>query len=106
MLTDYRGSIGDGRNPSRILPQTQGGGVLAVGSWHGVNGQEVPESDRIWRPVYAAKGRIALVGPAGSGKSYTSLLMARALAGPTGKIAAIDTERGSLSKYADVFGRS
>jgi Mrp family chromosome partitioning ATPase len=30
---------------------------------------------------YAAKGRVALVGPAGSGKSYTSLLLARALAG-------------------------
>ncbi len=52
---------------------------------------------------YAAKGRIALIGPSGSGKSYTSLLLARALAGPTGKIAAIDTEHGSLSKYADLF---
>ena len=52
---------------------------------------------------YAAKGRVALVGPAGSGKSYTMLLIARALAGPNGKIAAIDTEHGSLSKYADIF---
>jgi len=52
---------------------------------------------------YAAKGRVALVGPAGSGKSYTQLLLARALAGPNGRIAAIDTEHGSLSKYADVF---
>jgi hypothetical protein len=52
---------------------------------------------------YAAKGRTALVGPAGSGKSFTMLMLARALAGPTGKIAAIDTEHGSLSKYADVF---
>lgn len=52
---------------------------------------------------YAAKGRIALVGPAGSGKSYTMLLAARALAGPNGKIAAVDTEHGSLSKYADIF---
>ena len=52
---------------------------------------------------YAAKGRVALVGPAGSGKSYTMLLLARALAGPTGRIAAIDTEHGALSKYADVF---
>jgi AAA domain len=52
---------------------------------------------------YAAKGRVALVGPAGSGNSYTSLLLARALAGPHGKIAAIDTEHGSLSKYADLF---
>jgi energy-coupling factor transporter ATP-binding protein EcfA2 len=52
---------------------------------------------------YAAKGRIALIGPSGSGKSYTSLLLARALAGPKGRIAAIDTEHGSLSKYADLF---
>lgn len=47
-----------------------------------------------------AKGRVALVGPAGSGKSFTMLKLARALAGPKGKIAAIDTEHGSLSKYA------
>lgn len=50
-----------------------------------------------------AKGRVALIGPAGSGKSYTMLTLARLLAGPSGKIAAIDTEHGSLSKYADLF---
>jgi energy-coupling factor transporter ATP-binding protein EcfA2 len=52
---------------------------------------------------YNAKGRVALTGPPGSGKSFTALVMARALAGPHGKIAAIDTEHGSLSKYADLF---
>ena len=52
---------------------------------------------------YEAKGRVALVGPAGSGKSYTMLTLARLLAGPEGRIAAIDTEQGSLSKYADLF---
>lgn len=52
---------------------------------------------------YNAKGRIALTGPAGSGKSFTALVMARALAGPNGKIAAIDTEHGALSKYANLF---
>jgi energy-coupling factor transporter ATP-binding protein EcfA2 len=52
---------------------------------------------------YEAKGRVAFIGPAGSGKSYTALKLARALAGPTGKIAAADTEHGSLSKYADLF---
>ena len=50
-----------------------------------------------------AKGRVALIGPAGSGKSYTMLVLARTLVGPTGKIAAIDSEHGSLSKYADLF---
>lgn len=52
---------------------------------------------------YNAKGRVALIGPAGGGKSFTALMLARALAGPKGKIAAIDTEHGSLSKYADLF---
>lgn len=52
---------------------------------------------------YNAKGRVAIVGPPGGGKSYTALVLARALAGPNGKIAAIDTEHGSLSKYADMF---
>lgn len=50
-----------------------------------------------------ARGRVALIGPAGSGKSFTMLKLARQLAGPEGKIAAIDTEHGSLSKYADTF---
>lgn len=45
------------------------------------------------------KARIALLGPAGSGKSYTALRMAMALAGPNGRVAAIDTEHRSLSKY-------
>ena len=49
---------------------------------------------------YGAKGRVALIGPAGSGKSFSALKMARTLVGPTGRIAAIDTEHGSLSKYA------
>lgn len=49
---------------------------------------------------FGAKARVALIGVAGSGKSYTMLVLARALAGPTGKIACIDTEHGSLSKYA------
>lgn len=52
---------------------------------------------------YAAKGRVAIIGPAGSGKSFTALRVARTLVGPTGKIAALDTEHGSLSKYADKF---
>lgn len=52
---------------------------------------------------FDARGRVALVGPPGSGKSYTMLRLARALAGPKGRIAAVDTEHGSLSKYADLF---
>ena len=47
-----------------------------------------------------AKLRLALFGPSGSGKTYTGLRMASGLGG---KIALIDTERGSASKYADRF---
>jgi AAA domain len=47
--------------------------------------------------VYESKARIALVGPAKAGKSLTSLLIASGLGS---KIAAIDTEHGSLAKYA------
>jgi hypothetical protein len=47
-----------------------------------------------------AKARIALAGPSGSGKTWTSLIIATALGD---KIAVIDTERGSASKYAGAF---
>lgn len=46
--------------------------------------------------------RIAMFGPAGSGKTYSALKIGRGLAGENGRIAVIDTERGSASKYADV----
>ena len=44
--------------------------------------------------------RQALFGPSGSGKTFTALRIAT---GMGGKIAFIDTERGSASKYADRF---
>lgn len=47
------------------------------------------------------KLRLALMGPAGSGKTMTALRVARALVGPDGRIAVIDTEHGSAAKYAD-----
>lgn len=47
--------------------------------------------------------RLALAGPAGSGKTYTALALATALADGA-PVAVIDTERGSASKYADLFG--
>jgi hypothetical protein len=49
---------------------------------------------------YGAKLRFAVCGPAGSGKTYTLLKLATELGGP---IALVDTERGSASKYADLF---
>lgn len=51
----------------------------------------------------AAKLRLALAGPAGSGKTYTALTLAKVLA-DGGEIAVIDTEHGSASKYADQWG--
>ena len=49
-----------------------------------------------------AKARFAIDGPSGSGKTYTALIAATALA-DGGKIAVVDTERGSASLYSDVF---
>jgi hypothetical protein len=49
---------------------------------------------------YQSKLRAALFGPSGSGKTYSAL----AIAGGMGsKVALIDSERGSASKYADRF---
>lgn len=45
--------------------------------------------------------RIALTGPSGSGKTYTALMLATSLAD---KVAVIDTERGSASKYVGLNG--
>lgn len=49
----------------------------------------------------AARLRLGLIGPAGSGKTYTALRIA---AGLGGRIAVIDTERGSASLYAGERG--
>lgn len=49
----------------------------------------------------AAKLRLGLVGPAGSGKTYTALRIAHGLGG---RVAVIDTERGSASLYAGERG--
>ncbi len=51
---------------------------------------------------HQSKGRLALCGPSGSGKTYTALRVAQALKGD-GRIAVIDTEAGSASKYADLW---
>jgi hypothetical protein len=47
-----------------------------------------------------SKARIGIIGPSGAGKTYTALVLA---AGLGEKIALIDTEHGSASKYADLF---
>lgn len=45
-----------------------------------------------------AKARVAIFGPSGSGKTKSSLRIAKGLGS---KIAVIDSERGSASKYSD-----
>ncbi len=46
-----------------------------------------------------ARLRMAMIGPAGSGKTYSALCVAKHLV-PGGRVAVIDTEHGSASKYA------
>lgn len=46
-----------------------------------------------------AKLRMAITGPSGSGKTFTALTLGSVI----GSVAVIDTERGSASKYADLF---
>jgi hypothetical protein len=48
----------------------------------------------------SARLRMALIGVAGSGKTYTALNIAKHLGS---RVAFLDTERGSASKYSDVF---
>jgi len=48
-----------------------------------------------------AKLRLAVIGPSGAGKTYSALAIATHLGE---RVAVIDTERGSASKYADKFG--
>jgi len=47
-----------------------------------------------------AKLRIGVSGPAGSGKTYSQLLIAKGLASDMSKVAVIDTENGSADLYS------
>jgi hypothetical protein len=46
---------------------------------------------------------IGLSGPSWSGKTFSALRLARGMAGPNGRIAVLDTERGRARTYADDF---
>src|SRR5690242_4405779 len=46
---------------------------------------------------HQAKGRLSLTGKSGGGKTFTALMIATHLGG---RVALIDTERGSAKKYA------
>mgnify|MGYP001228053015 CR=1 FL=1 len=49
-----------------------------------------------------SKIRIALMGVSGGGKTYSSLVLAKGLAGSLNNVAIIDTERSSADLYADL----
>jgi Fe-S cluster assembly iron-binding protein IscA len=49
-----------------------------------------------------AKLRIGVSGPAGSGKSYSAILIANGIASEKSKVGIIDTENGSADLYADL----
>jgi hypothetical protein len=49
-----------------------------------------------------SKLRLAICGPAGSGKSYSSIMIAKGLTQKNGKIAVIDTENGSSELYSHI----
>lgn len=49
-----------------------------------------------------SKLRMSISGLSGCGKTYTALSIGRGIS-PDGRIAVIDTEHGSASKYADLF---
>jgi hypothetical protein len=50
-----------------------------------------------------ARLRLAFQGPSGGGKTYSALSLAKGLASSMDKVAVIDTEYGSASKYAAEF---
>lgn len=50
-----------------------------------------------------SRARVALSGPAGSGKTYWALGWADVLAGDGGLVGVVDTERESANLYADVW---
>ncbi len=52
---------------------------------------------------HQSKARVCLIGPPKAGKTYTALQIAQGLAGIDGRVAVIDTENGSASKYANEF---
>ena len=47
---------------------------------------------------------VSISGTSGSGKTYSALLLAAGIAGPSGKVGLIDTENGRGEMYADSPG--
>lgn len=63
------------------------------------------EHQLVFKPASkeALKPFIGLFGKSGSGKTFSALMLARGIAGPTGKIGLIDTENRRGSAYVDLI---
>lgn len=95
MLTACRGHLPHGRQPEREHHERP------ASLWDHHERRTVSGFQKATKKK--AKARIALDGPSGAGKTWTGLTTAIALAGPNGRVAVIDSERGSASLYADRF---
>ena len=85
-VTEYR-ILSCGFGPSSVVPASFGG----TGSQTSMFQKAQKTQSRL---------RLAVEGPAGAGKTFSSLILAKSL---SPKIAVIDTEHGSASLYADRF---
>jgi len=58
----------------------------------------------LFKPATRTKSRLrmAIAGPSGSGKSFTAMRMATAVAGAGGRICVVASEPGAMEKYADL----
>jgi hypothetical protein len=105
MMEMIRTHSQDGRHPdnpvSSIAPAEQSASKLESARNHATGPRTGSPALQFRKAIkWHAKLRFAVCGPAGSGKTYTVLKLATGLGGP---MALIDTERGSASKYADIF---
>src|SRR5690606_2728974 len=75
------------------------GGADRVGEGRGTEGSEGGDEMSMFKKARKeqAPARLALIGPSGSGKTYTAIKVGAALGK---RLAVIDSERGSASKYA------
>jgi hypothetical protein len=67
--------------------------------------REPATAELVYKP--AKRERVGLIiglsGPSGAGKTFSALRLARGIAGPSGRVAVLDTENGRAAHYADMF---
>ena len=85
-------------------PKLEGGRRFVLQTPFKPAGDQPAAIDQLVEGIHDGLSFQTLLGVTGSGKTFTGLLFARVLAGAEGRIAVIDTERGSASKYAGDVG--